>query len=288
MYKVQKGYLAGLFNTDITVSKDVTYVKDCHYRGLNINAGSVGRHGNLNQCGRPWLDQLLRMLQYAYLRNGSQWIAMHVKIHVLPREMQEHDIPLALAGKELLDLVLEEVKKHNQRLICNFRVFLEKKELNPFDEPVLEVDQDGNLKEENEGGYHQHCTLIATGIRSHAALEIAFRSVKKKHPKFQHACMEFVSPDIKRVADKELQAFFRSEGIIPNGHSKHLSLNSDAAYEYAFYWLSYCCKKYTKELLGKEGRGWKISRGNRMKDPRKGIHSKVKASANESLINLAA
>lgn len=249
-----KGSLKEFFSQEIVVPKDTTFTTDSTFRGFRINTAGSTRHGGQKKICRPWMASLLKILQYAYHR--KDWRAFNIKLNVMPCALQHLDEPLALEGRELISLILNQVAKDVKSYCGYYRIHLERDVV-------------------NEGGYHYHIALVAKGIQSEAAIEIAFRAVQKAFSKYVNSYINFIAPDIARVKNKEDREYFEALGIKPDGSKKFLELDSDASYEYMAFVYSYHAKLYTKEFLIKEK--IKIASGNRIKSWHKGIHQRPRS-----------
>lgn len=248
-----KGYLNEIFNTDFVAPKDSSTTTDSVLHGIKINAGGKALHGGNKEVRIDWMIGLLKILQYAYHRPGSDWLAFNIKINVLPKSLQYLDQDLSLRGRELWRLIMKQVSKDTTRFDGNYRIHLEQDEA-------------------NDGGYHYHIALVATGIKSETAIELAFRKVQSKHPEFSNACLEFIRPDINRVRNEDDRYYFEKLLVKPNASLNFMQLDSDAAFEYMAFVFSYHAKLYTKEGLLRDGVA--VASGNHLKDFRKGLPRK--------------
>ena len=244
-----KGYLKENFNKEVVVPKDTTFTTESTFYGLKINNGGVARHGGRKKVCRAWMAHIFKLLQYAYHRVG--WKAFNITLRVLPKDRQHLNEALALEGRDLLSKVLEQVKKDVKSYDGFYRIHLERDEI-------------------NNGGYHYHSALVARGLQSTSAIEIAFRKVQEKFPKYANASLVFSAPDLRLVKNREDREYFKALGITADGSQKFLELNSDVAFEYMAYVYSYHAKYYTKESLIKNK--ITIASGNRMKHWSKGIY----------------
>ena len=244
-----KGYLKETFNKEIVVPKDTTFTTESTFYGLKINNGGVARHGGHRKVCRAWMAHIFKLLQYAYHRVG--WKAFNIILRVLPKDRQHSNEALALEGRDLFSKILEQVKKDVKSYEGFYRIHLERDEI-------------------NNGGYHYHGALVARGLQSTSAIEIAFKKVQEKYTKYSNASLVFSAPDIRLVKNEVDKEYFKVLGITANGSRKFLELNSDVAFEYMAYVYSYHAKLYTKESLIRNK--ITIASGNRMKPWSKGIH----------------
>lgn len=244
-----KGYLEEIFNKEIVVPKDTAFTTEPTFYGLKINAGGVASHGKQKQVCRSWMANLAKLLQYAYHRIG--WKAFNIVLNVLPKDRQFLNEALAREGRDLISLILAQVKKDVKSYEGLYRIHLERDVL-------------------NGGGYHYHLALVARGLQSEQAIEIAFRKVQEKYPTYANSSLNFIAPDISRVRNEDDRKYFQVLGITADGSRKFLELSSDVSFEYMAYVYSYHAKLHTKESLIADR--ITIASGNHMKLWSKGVH----------------
>lgn len=229
------------FNSVVKVPKDMGFHEKPEFYGLHVNAGYETKRGEIASVERRSMAQMLRMFQHVHAVPSYRWCVGHMRLTVVSREQQQGREELAKSGPAFLTKLMKEVQRNIPRANLYYRWHLEWSEA---------------------AGYHFHVAIFfnSNQIQGTDALMVSFHTVKKSSPDYSFATAQFIFPGIKRIKQEEVKDYFLSNGLKLDGFKDYVSLETEIKREFAFYWLSYMCKKFTKEKIIEEGR--KISGGS--------------------------
>lgn len=238
------GELVG-FDSVVNIPKDMGFHAKPKFYGLYVNAGYETSNGEIASVERRSMSQMFKMFQHMRAVPGYRWCAGHMRLTVVSKDRQQGREELAKSGPAFLTKLMKEVQRSIPRANLFYRWHLEWSET---------------------AGYHFHVAVFfnANQIQGSDAFMASFHKVKDANPEYAYATAQFVSPSIERISQEEVEEYFLNNGLKLDGSKNYLSLETALQQEFAFYWFSYMCKKYTKEKIIEEGR--KISGGSLLSD----------------------
>lgn len=231
----------GGFNSVVKIPKDMDFHEEPEFYGLHVNAGYETKRGDIASVERRAMAQMFRMFQYVHAVPGYRWCVAHMRLTVVSKDKQQGREALAKDGPAFLTKLMKEVEKRIPRANLYYRWHLEWSET---------------------AGYHFHVAIFfnSNQIKNTDAFMASFHMVKNSSLEYSFATAQFISPDIARIKQEEVKAYFLSSGLRLDGSKEYVCLESEIQREFALYWLSYMCKKYTKEKIIEEGK--RISGGS--------------------------
>lgn len=229
------------FNSVVKIPKDMGFHEEPELYGLHINAGYETKRGEIASVERRSMAQMLRMFQYVHGIPGYRWCVAHMRLTVVSKDEQQGREELAKSGPVFLTKLMKEVQRSIPRANLYYRWHLEWSET---------------------AGYHFHVAIFfnSNQIQNTDAFMASFHKVKNSNSEYSFATAQFICPDIARIKQEEVKAYFLSNGLNLDSSKEYICLESEIEREFAFYWLSYMCKKHTKEKIIEEGK--RISGGS--------------------------